>query len=118
MQAKNLLLLGDFNAPNVNLDDMTTPCHHATFDARILSLCLDNFLVQHSVRATRSVLGQRESCLDLVFTKPSEDILPFDRGQPLGNSDHLSIYLITFVSRALTQLIKGNVTYGRVILKA
>ncbi len=55
MQAKNLLLLGDLNAPNVNWDDMMTPCHHATFDARILSFCLDNFLVQHSVRATRSV---------------------------------------------------------------
>ncbi len=68
-----------------------TSCHDATFDARILSLCLDNFLVQHSVRATRSVPGQGETCLDLVFTKTSEDILSFDRGQPLGNGDHLSI---------------------------
>ncbi len=91
MQTKNLLLIGDFNAPNVNWNDMTTSYHDATFDARILSLCLDNFLVQHSVRATRSVLGQRETCLDLVFTKTAEDILSFDRGQPLGNSDHLSI---------------------------
>ncbi len=29
--------------------------------------------------------------LDLVFTKLSEDILSFDRGPPLGNSDHLSL---------------------------
>ncbi len=72
---------------------MTISCQNATFDARILSLCLDNFLVQHSVRATRSVPGQREICIDLVFTKTSEDILPFDRDQPLGNSDHLSICL-------------------------
>ncbi len=68
----------------------TTSCHDATFNARILSLCFDNFLVQHSVRAICSVPGQRETCLDLVFTKISEDILSFDRGQPLGNSDHLS----------------------------
>ncbi len=44
MQTKNLLPIGDFNAPNVNWNDMTTSCHDATFDARILSLCLDNFL--------------------------------------------------------------------------
>ncbi len=47
--------------------------------------------MQHSVRATRSVQGQRETCLDLLFTKTSEDILSFDRGPPLGNSDRLSI---------------------------
>ncbi len=61
---------------------MTTPCHHATFDARILSFWLDNFLVQHS-RATRSDLGQRDTCLDFVFTKTSEDVLSFDRGHLL-----------------------------------
>ncbi len=95
---------------------MTTYCHDATFDERILSPCLDNFIVQHSVRATRSVPGQRETCLDLVFTKTSEDILSFDRGQPLGNSGRF--VAITFVSRALPRVIKGNVTYGRAILKA
>ncbi len=31
--------------------------------------------MQYSVRATRSVPGQRETCLDLVFTKTSEDIV-------------------------------------------
>ncbi len=41
---------------------------------------------------TRSVPGQRETCLDLpVFTKTSEDIFSFDRGPSLGNNDHLSI---------------------------
>ncbi len=45
-----------------------------------------------SILATRSVLGQRESCLDLVFTKLSEDSFSFDREPPLGNSDHLSLY--------------------------
>ncbi len=62
------------------LETSTHPTSTGTFDARILSLCLDNFLVQHSVRATHSVPGQRETCLDLVFTKTSEGILSFDRG--------------------------------------
>ncbi len=112
MQTKNLLLVGDFNAPNVNWNDITTSCHYATFDARILSICLDNFLMQHSVWATRWVLGQRETCLDLVFTKTSEGA---------NHWETAIIYRfvsITFVSRALTPVIKGNVTYGRVILKA
>ncbi len=51
---------------------------------------LDNFLL-HSVRAIRSVPGQRETCLDLVFTKTYEEILSFDRWHPLGNGDHLSL---------------------------
>ncbi len=38
------------------------------------------------------VYYQRENCLDVVFTKLSEDILSFDREPPLGNSDHLSLY--------------------------
>ncbi len=80
------------DAPNINWKDMTTSSHESSFDARLLSFCLDNFLLQHSILATRSVLGQRESCLDLVFTKLSEDILSFDREPPLGNSDHLSLY--------------------------
>ncbi len=91
MQATSLLFIGDFNEPNVSWNDMTTSCHDSTFDARILSLCLENFLVQHSVHATRSVPGQRENYRDLAFTKALEDILSFDRGPPLGNSYHLSI---------------------------
>ncbi len=35
------------------------------------------------MQATRSVLGQGENCLDLVFTRASEDIISFDRGPPL-----------------------------------
>ncbi len=72
---------------------MTTPSHESSFDARLLSFCLDNFLVQHSILATRSVLGQRENCLDLVFTELSEDVLSFDREPPLGDSDHVSLYI-------------------------
>ncbi len=83
-----LILVGDFNAPNVNWKDMTTSSHESTFDAWFLSFCLDNFLVQHSILA---ILGQRENCPDLVFTKLPEDILSFNRGPQLGNTDHLSL---------------------------
>ncbi len=86
MQAKNLPLIEDFNEGSVNLNDMTTSCHGASFDAKILSLCLDNCLVQHSAQATRSVPG-KGTCLDLEFTKTSEDMLCLDRGPPLGHND-------------------------------
>ncbi len=91
LRASNMILVGDFNAPNINWQDITTPSHESSFDARLLSFCLNNFLVQHSILATRSVLGQRENCLDLVFTKLPEDILSFERGPQLGNTDHLSL---------------------------
>ncbi len=54
-RAANLILVGDFNAPNVNWKDITASSHELTFHARLLSFCLDNFFVQHSVLATRSV---------------------------------------------------------------
>ncbi len=93
---------------------MTTSCHDATFDARILSHWLDVLLVQHSVRANRSVPGQREACLDMVFTKTSEDILSFDRGKPLGNSDHLSLCLdyLCFSCPSQTENRKSNLWKG------
>ncbi len=87
-----MMLVGDFKAPNVSWKDITTSSQKSTFDVRLLSFCLDNFLAQYSILATRSVLGSGENCLDLVFTKISEDILYFDRGPPFGNSDHLSLY--------------------------
>ncbi len=84
-------LVGVFNAPNANWKDMTTSSHESSFDARLLSFCLDNFLVQHSILTTQSVFFQRENCIDLVFTKLSEAILSIDREPPLGYSDHLSL---------------------------
>ncbi len=57
------------------------------------------------MRATHSVPGQRETCLDLVFAKTSEEILSFDRG-------HM------FVSLALARAIEDSATYGGAILKA
>ncbi len=58
MQTKNLFLILDFNAPNVNWSDKTTSYHDATF-----------------VWITRSVPGQRQTYLDLVFTKTIDYLL-------------------------------------------
>ncbi len=38
-RASNMILVGDFNAPNINWQDMTTPSHESSFDARLLSFC-------------------------------------------------------------------------------
>ncbi len=71
------------NVPTVNSKDMTTSSHTSTFDARQLSFGLDDFLLKHSIQAIGSILGQGENCLDLVFTRTSEDITFFARGRPL-----------------------------------
>ncbi len=105
-RASATILVGDFND-----FDMTTSSHESSFDARLLSFCLDNFLVHHSILATRSVSGQRENCLDLVFTKLSEDIY-------LVIAITYRYTLIMYVSLAQIQVETGNETYGRSILKA
>ncbi len=51
-RASNMILVGDLCARNVNWKDITTSSHESSFDARLIYLCLDNFLVQYSILVT------------------------------------------------------------------
>ncbi len=102
-RATNLIIVGDFNGPSVNWKDMTMSSHKSKFDARLLSFCLDNFVVQHSILAIRSILGQRENCLDLVFT--------YYLYLLLGNSAHLSQFFDDVCSSCLNTIKKQKTQF-------
>ena len=86
--AKNKLLMGDFNFPEIdwNTEICETSKNHPA--AKFLKATKDAFLIQNQKLPTRYRKGQKENVIDLVFTN-SEDMLNEISVIPgLGKSDH------------------------------
>ena len=85
---KNLIILGDFNAPFIDWKLLTTNCLEKNFNKKLLNTTLDNLLTQHVNFPTRFREGQQSNCLDLILTKCDDNIDKLSSEAPLGNSDH------------------------------
>ena len=107
----NFVIVGDFNAPDVDWTAMWSQC--GGFGRDMLRLVGDNLLVQHVQSPTRWRVGQRPSLLDLVFTQGPNDVERLAITPPLGRSDH---GIITFVIKAAIPAVphKYRRTYGRI----
>lgn len=86
---ERVLLMGDFNAPEVNWTTLTAPS--GTFGETLVRLLEDKGLIQHITENTRFRQGQNPSTLDLVFTKTNQEVEEIEYGPPLGNSDHSTL---------------------------
>ena len=84
----DLLVMGDFNAPNVDWSDYTCLESANSFSYKLINATLDSYLTQHVLKPTRHILGQRPSILDLVFTSDPNLIENLHHHSPLGSSDH------------------------------
>ena len=82
-----LLILGDFNVPNIDWINKVTLPRARKVDRDFLETVSDNFLWQHVKKYTRFRGGER-SVLDLTFTKEEEDVKNIEVILPLGRSDH------------------------------
>ncbi|CAH8669480.1 unnamed protein product [Schistosoma bovis] len=82
------LIIGDFNAPDINWTEMTTEGSINSFDSRLLITLMEHALVQHVSQPTRFGVNQGSSLLDLVITHETEDIVDLNILPPLVNSDH------------------------------
>ena len=82
-----LLLLGDFNVPNIDWTDKMLKRGAEQFEAQFLDVTNDCFIYQHVREATR-FRNEESSILDLIFTKEEEDVRDIKVLQPLGKSDH------------------------------
>ena len=90
MRISNILLLGDFNFPNFDIDlDTSSACSSAifTFTQRVQRL---NYS-QHVSEPTRLSPDGAHSRLDLVFTNEPLMVASIKYLPPLGNSDHLML---------------------------
>ena len=77
--AKDLVIMGDFNYPNIDWLNITSDRAGEDF----LNLTFDCFLKQHVTFPTRG-----QNCLDLVITSDDNNVDNLELLEPLMNSDH------------------------------
>ena len=91
LYSSELLIVGDFNFPNVNWHSWSTPSSDA-----LGSLFLDtleyNFLIQHVTFATRFQDDQIPSTLDLIITTDDVQLHNLAADASLGRSDHVMMF--------------------------
>ena len=83
----HLLLIGDFNLPDINWNDYSCPSD-LSLSTRFLDTVQDAFLIQHVDTPTRHCMGQCSSILDLIFTNDPAIVCNIVHLSPLGHSDH------------------------------
>ena len=92
----HLLLLGDFNYPNIDWQNWyTLPENTNSPDTKFKQGIRDNLLFQHVTLPTKGRLGNKSNILNLVFTNEKGMIDDSVYESPLGKSDH-SVLIITF----------------------
>ena len=85
-RATKLVILGDFNAPEIDWSMEWAPQN--TFGGQLIQLIRSKGLVQHVNQPTRWRVGQTPGLLDLVLTKEERDVVRLHVCPPLGRSDH------------------------------
>ena len=101
-----VIVMGDFNAGNINWCFLECDSHNNSFDGRLLDVVQDNFVAQHVLKPTRYANnGISRSLLDLIFTRSVDAQFVSDivHSDPIGQSDHevLTFYYIIPVSTAI-----------------
>jgi hypothetical protein len=87
-QNTRLLLLGDFNYPEIDFKNYSVQGSPESQQARFFTTVQDLFLHQHVSVNTRHRAGQDPSILDYVFTDEENVIQNLAVTTPLGKSDH------------------------------
>ena len=104
--ASHVLMIGDFNFPNLTwMDDALDPINQAATDAQFLESTKDAFLFQHVHEPTRHRQGQTSNTLDLIFSNEAGMVSDVEVRDPLGKSDHC---IITFQFRCNTTHITNT----------
>ena len=87
--ADPLLLMGDFNTPNVDWKDFTSCSDSWSSIAHdFINATLDSYLTQHIFKPTQYVPGQKSSVHDLIFTSNLNSVDKIQHCSLLGFSDH------------------------------
>ena len=99
----NILILGDFNLPDINWELWTTSRSENHLSYKFLECLRDNFWEQTIFSPTRWVKDQPGNVLDLCVTDNPEIIKNIEITTRLGNSDHLSIEIELTFPRKISQ---------------
>ena len=93
----HLLILGDFNFPEIDWMKYLIKGSDISLPANCFDITQDLFLKQHVDFNTRFREGNESSMLDLIFTNEDYMIENLRSIAPLGKSDHVGL-LFTFIT--------------------
>ena len=82
-----ILILGDFNVPNINWEEGDLGRGASKLEGNFLKVVTDNFLCQH-VKVDTRFRNTQSSRLDLIFTRENNDVININLQMPAGRSDH------------------------------
>ena len=98
-----VLIMGDFNLPNIDWEDRDLRRGARKVEEQILEVINDCFLYQHVKEDTR-FMNEQSSSLDLIFTKEEGDVMNVVVEEPLNGSDH-GIVVADFVSEWQSRVV-------------
>ena len=91
-----IVILGDFNLPNIDWTNLYVNGGNEEskqIGNKLVDWSLNNYMIQHITEKTRK-RDKQESTLDLVFTNEDGLISDIRIEEPLGKSDHMLIKVI------------------------
>ena len=116
----SLLIMGDFNFPEIDFQQCTVHAGKDSSAYRFFKAVQDLFLCQHVMCETRYRQGQTPNVLDYVLTTDYNAVDNLQCGTPLGRSDHVCIVFEFLLEMGFTEdrprkrnYWKGN--YGDVV---
>jgi len=86
---KYVLIIGDFNYPDINYSQQFVTANDDTAPARFFNTTQELFLFQNVTLPTRVRQGQQPSVLDYIFTDEDNLVDELQYNTPLGKSDHV-----------------------------
>ena len=89
-----ILIMGDFNFPNLDFEGTYT----GDIDANRLESFRDTFLIQKVINPTRRRVNQRPTRDDLIFVNEDQLISDITHENPFGKSDHECLIFDLYVS--------------------
>lgn len=84
----HVLIMGDFNHPEINWTDETSPTDPNHRAYKFMEAVRDSFLYQHVTEPTHTRGTQTANTLDLIFTTEQEMVGELRHEAPLGKSHH------------------------------
>ena len=91
LDRKNVLIMGDFNHPEINWLNGISPANENNKATQFLEMIRDTFLHQHIKQPTHHRGEQRPTLIDLIFTSEEGNVNDIQHKAPLGKSHHQSI---------------------------
>jgi len=87
-RSTHLLIAGDFNFPEINWQEGTTPRDENSKSSRFMEAVRDSFLFQHVQEPTHYRGQETPHLLDLVFSNEEGMVRDLEHRAPLGKSHH------------------------------